>query len=135
MALLAPSLTENAMPSRRIRALDVLTDAVDHETRKAEDAFVRAHTAKVTNNCKHAGQAIGDALRACTVRACGTSEVESGCCYDRKAVICSLFVPSVPPEAARRLFRSQTERELIAAWPTLGKLLRMLRQARSEDPD
>jgi hypothetical protein len=122
------------MPSRT-RALDVLTDAVDHETRKAEDAFVRAHTAKATNNCKHAGQVIGDALRACTIRACGVTELESVCCHDRKATTCTLFVPATPPETARRLFRSQTEQELIAAWPTLGKLLRMLRRARAEDLD
>lgn len=125
---------EIAMPSR-LRALDVLTDAVDHETQRAEDAFVRAHTAKATNNCRHAGQPIGDGIRACTIRACGTTEVESGCCYDRKAITCSLFVPAVPPEEARRRFRSQSEQELIAAWPTLGKLLRMLRRARAEDPD
>lgn len=122
------------MPTR-IRALDVLTEALDNETQRAEDAFVRAHTAKATNNCKHAGQPIGDGLRACTIKACGVNEVEAGCCYDRKAVTCSLFVPTVPPEEARTRFRSLSERQLAALWPTLGKLLRMLRKARSEESD
>lgn len=121
--------------STKARVIDLLTAAIDQETRTAENAFVRTHTAKATCNCKHAGELLAEGVRACTVRACGTTEAEAGTCYDRKAVTCCLFVPKVSPEQARRHFCGLSEQDLHHRWPTVARLAEILEQAQDLDFD
>ncbi len=119
----------------KARVIDLLTAAIDQEIRTAENAFVRSHTAKATCNCKHAGEQLGDGVRACTIRACGPTEAEAGTCYDRKAITCCLFVPRGTAEELRRHFRGLSQQELSRRWPALGKLTRILKQAQNLDGD
>jgi hypothetical protein len=121
--------------STNAKVLDLITVHLERETKVAEDAFVRAQTMKATHSCKHAGMPLGDGIRACRKRACGTNEAEAGMCSDRKAITCTLFVPICTPGEARQQFRQMSEKELARHWPSIGKLQQLLNDAQEIDDE
>lgn len=109
--------------------IDLVTERIDHKTKRAEGSYVRANTCKTTNNCKYAGTVLGEGIRACKMAACGEDEHESGICYDRKSISCSVFVPRLTPEQLRAKFRRMPDTEIAVRYPSIGSLIWVIRQA------
>lgn len=108
--------------------IQLTTERLVKKTRRAEDAYVRQHTAPLTLNCRHRGPALGDRIHACKLQCQGANEQEAATCHDRKAATCAEFTPRLSSQQLRDEFRNIPPEELSLRWPAIGELRWLLAQ-------
>jgi hypothetical protein len=112
--------------------IQLTTERLAKKTRRAEDAYVRQHTAPFTLNCRHRGPALGDRIHACKLQCQGANEQEAGTCHDRKAAACAEFTPRLSSQQLHDEFRHIPPEELSLRWPAIGELRWLLAQMQAQ---
>lgn len=95
---------------------------------RAESAFVRQHTAKITQHCKHKGRQLSLGIFVCRIGCCGENEFNAAQCWDEKAAACPEFTLKKSVSDLKHQFQSMDEEELRVRWPSVGELMWVKKQ-------
>lgn len=106
-------------------ALDWVQNRLSKKKRRAEQAYINAKRRKVTRNCKHCGDLLGQKVWECQIQAMGTNAFDASICTDLKARYCTEFELPRTLDQFRDEFRQMTPVQLSLRWPAVGELIRV----------
>jgi len=104
------------------QTLDAIETRLAKKLKRAETAYIKQHTQKISQNCGHYDREVSDGLVVCKMQCIGENEAAASTCWAEKAAWCTKFKLKRSVQQLRLRFKQLSKEELRLRWPSINEL-------------